>query len=227
MNAIEIGVMEELLREALPDSCWQGVRSAGLATKLTVYLDLLERWNAVTNLTSVRNAGEVVRRHFAESLFAGVRLPPCSTMLDLGSGAGLPGVPIQLVRPEVTVTLAESQVKKAAFLREVVRELGIAAQVFGGRSEALPEDSFECVCLRAVDPMGPALVEAARLSLRWVMVIGSGTREAEYVGGLRGWAMRERVEVGRRGSRVFLFEHVPRGTLKASVPRGTLPHVGL
>src|ERR1700728_2858710 len=88
--------------------------------QLSTYLDLLLKWNARTNLTAVRDPQEIVRRHFGESLFAGRHVGTPATLLDLGSGAGFPGIPIALLRPEIAVTLAESQHKKAAFLREVV-----------------------------------------------------------------------------------------------------------
>ena len=80
-------------------------------------------------------------------------------MLDVGSGAGFPGIPIALCRPEIAVTLAESQGKKTAFLQEAVRVLGVAAKVHCGRAEALTTQ-FDCVTLRAVDKM-PQAVEAA------------------------------------------------------------------
>jgi hypothetical protein len=89
----------------------------GLYGQLSAYLDLLMKWNARTNLTSIRQPEEIVRRHFGESLFAGIQLKPRveegATLLDFGSGAGFPGIPIQLLLPTVRVTLAESQGKKA------------------------------------------------------------------------------------------------------------------
>jgi 16S rRNA (guanine527-N7)-methyltransferase len=83
-------------------------------------------------------------------------------VLDFGSGAGLPGIPIQIARPELRVTLAESQKKKAVFLREVIRELSlIHATVHSGRVEDLPPaQSFNLVTLRAVDKMAEALPAA-------------------------------------------------------------------
>jgi 16S rRNA (guanine527-N7)-methyltransferase len=98
---------------------------ADLYPQLSAYLDLLLKWNARTNLTAIRDPEEIVRRHFGESLFAGVhlaaKLSSEATLLDLGSGAGFPGLPIQLLLPGLQVTLAESQNKKATFLREAVR----------------------------------------------------------------------------------------------------------
>jgi 16S rRNA (guanine527-N7)-methyltransferase len=136
-----------------------------LCDQLSVYLDLLLRWNARTNLTAIREPEEIVQRHFGESLFAGqhlaAHLSPAATLLDFGSGAGFPGLPIQLLLPELQVTLAESQGKKASFLREAVRTLGLRTEVFAGRVETMPEARmFEAVALRAVDNMQAALAAA-------------------------------------------------------------------
>jgi 16S rRNA (guanine527-N7)-methyltransferase len=130
--------------------------------QLSTYLDLLLKWNARTNLTAIRDPEEIVRRHFGESLFAGQHIPPeTRTLLDFGSGAGFPGLPIQLLRPEITVTLAESQNKKATFLREIVRTLGLKTEVWAARVEDMaPERRFEVVTMRAVDNMDAALVAA-------------------------------------------------------------------
>ncbi len=137
--------------------------------QLATYLDLLLRWNARTNLTAVRDAKEIVQRHFGESLFAGLCLrkfiTPQAEVLDLGSGAGFPGLPIQLLFPELKVTLAESQGKKVAFLREVVRSLGLRTEIWAARVEDMPEERrFGAVTLRAVDRM-QAMVEVGRFRL--------------------------------------------------------------
>jgi 16S rRNA (guanine527-N7)-methyltransferase len=84
------------------------------------------------------------------------------TLLDFGSGGGLPGIPIALCRPEMSVTLAESQGKKAAFLHEAVRVLGIGVKVHTGRAETL-HGPFDCVILRAVDKMPKAVAAAVPL----------------------------------------------------------------
>ena len=135
-----------------------------LMPRLSTYLDLLLKWNARTNLTAIRDPEEIVRRHFGESLFAGQNLgtPAPATLLDLGSGAGFPGLPIALLHPEIHVTLAESQNKKATFLREVVRTLGLPnVEVWAARAEALPTTRrFHTVTLRAVDNMEAALPAA-------------------------------------------------------------------
>jgi 16S rRNA (guanine527-N7)-methyltransferase len=133
-----------------------------LLPQLSLYLDLLLKWNARTNLTAIRDPEEIVRRHFGESLFAAQHLGSCDTLLDLGSGAGFPGLPIALLRPEIHVTLAESQNKKATFLREVVRTLNIPLEIWPARAETLPPSrQFHTVTLRAVDNMAAAVAAAA------------------------------------------------------------------
>lgn len=137
-----------------------------LLPRLHDYLSLLLRWNARTNLTAIRDPEEIVRRHFGESLFVAKALSsllaPGSTLLDYGSGAGFPGLPIALWLPEVRVTLAESQGKKASFLREAVRVLGVDAQVWAKRVEDMPDTTrFHAVTLRAVDDMQAALAGSA------------------------------------------------------------------
>jgi 16S rRNA (guanine527-N7)-methyltransferase len=133
-----------------------------LLLQLSVYLDLLVKWNARTNLTAIRDPEEIVRRHFGESLFAGQHLgPEVKTLLDFGSGAGFPGLPIALLRPEIAVTLAESQNKKSTFLREVARTLGLRIEIWPNRVETMPETrQFDCVTLRAVDNMPVAITAA-------------------------------------------------------------------
>lgn len=130
--------------------------------RLSAYLDLLLKWNARTNLTAIRDPQEIVRRHFGESLFAGRHLGDPGTLLDLGSGAGFPGLPIALLYPEIGVTLAESQNKKATFLREAIRTLELPnVEVWAARAETLPATrQFHTVTLRAVDNMEAALLAA-------------------------------------------------------------------
>lgn len=145
--------------------------------QLSDYLDLLVRWNSKTNLTSIRDPEEMVVRHFGESLFIATHLPTCKTLLDLGSGAGFPGLPIQIFLPDLTVTLAESQNKKATFLREVVRHLGLRTEVWADRAENMPPlRRFDAIVLRAVDNPLKALELARRRvsSTGVVMLLTSG-----------------------------------------------------
>jgi 16S rRNA (guanine527-N7)-methyltransferase len=153
-----------------------GLDLSRICGQLASYLDLLQKWNAKLNLTAIRTPEEIVRRHFGESLFAGSNLGQCETLLDFGSGAGFPGLPIQLLRPDVAVTLAESQGKKAAFLREVVRTLGLTTEVYAGRVETMaPRKQFHTVALRAVDNMEAAVAEAGKRAARQILVLGART----------------------------------------------------
>jgi 16S rRNA (guanine527-N7)-methyltransferase len=136
---------------------------AALTVRFEEYLSLLLRWNARVNLTSIRDEDGILKRHFAESIFCARALPAgIATLLDFGSGAGFPGIPIALCRPEIAVTLAESQGKKAAFLCEAVRVLGVTATVHSARAETL-HTVFDCVVLRAVDKMGLAVQAGGKL----------------------------------------------------------------
>lgn len=98
---------------------------ASAQAKLLAYLDLLVKWNGTYNLTAVRDPAEMVSRHLLDSLSV---LPYLhgQTLADLGSGAGLPGIPLAIARPDLAVTLVESNGKKARFQREVVRSLPLA-----------------------------------------------------------------------------------------------------
>ena len=181
----------------------------GLYVKLGDYLDLLMKWNARTNLTAIREPAEIVRRHFGESLFAARHLPLCSTLLDLGSGAGFPGLPLQLLRPEIAVTLAESQGKKASFLREAVRVLGLKCEVWAGRVETIPADRrFGVVALRAVDRMPDALALARVRSSGYVVVLATPSPEIGPAIG-EGFELSEGFEVPESlNRRVLIFSQI-------------------
>ncbi len=133
--------------------------------QLAQYVELLGRWNAKMNLTAVRDPSILVSLHVAECLRAAQAIPAgAKTVLDYGSGAGLPGIPIQIARPGLSVTLAESQGKKSAFLQECRRELNLRQMdIFPGRVASLPADRrYDLISLRAVDRMESALKEAPR-----------------------------------------------------------------
>ena len=146
------------------------LKSAGLdplddetASKFASYLSLFVRWNERINLSSVRDEEQIISRHFVESIAVARSLPrQIATLLDFGSGGGLPGIPIALCCPHLAVTLAESQGKKGAFLQEAVRVLEINAKVHADRAEALHE-TFDCVILRAVEKMPEAVTSAINL----------------------------------------------------------------
>jgi 16S rRNA (guanine527-N7)-methyltransferase len=157
MPTLSEPAIADLLAPYLPEA------PATLLLQLSTYLDLLLKWNARTNLTAIRDPEEIVRRHFGESLFAAWHLDPSTTtLLDFGSGAGFPGLPTAILRPHIQVTLAESQNKKATFLREAVRTLNLPnVEVWAARVETLPSArQFQTVTLRAVDNMEAALPTA-------------------------------------------------------------------
>ena len=160
----------------------EGADWLGICEQLIIYLELILKWNARINLTAIRTPEEIVRRHFGESLFVGAHVGACGTLLDYGSGAGFPGVPIQLLRPDVKVTLAESHGKKAAFLHEVVRSLNLPSEVWAGRVEAMPAARrFDSVALRAVEEMERAAGEAGLRAREQVLIVGTA-RQSSYPG---------------------------------------------
>jgi 16S rRNA (guanine527-N7)-methyltransferase len=134
----------------------------GTAEKFAAYLALLQKWNAKTNLTAIRDEEGILSRHFLESILCAQKLPQdVVSLLDFGSGAGFPGIPIALMRPDLEVTLAESQNKKAAFLREAVRTLHLSTEIWPDRVEAMPQTQrFDIVAMRAVDNIQAALPTA-------------------------------------------------------------------
>ena len=173
-----------------PSSCHseQSEESAVLdSTRLqsiSTYIDLLLRWNARINLTAIRGDEEIVTRHFGESLFAARHLFPsvarapspanvsqtkpgapahATRVIDIGSGAGFPGLPIKIWAPDIDLTLIESNQKKATFLREIARQLTLTdINVFAGRAEDY-QPPAEAVTLRAVERFENALPIAASL----------------------------------------------------------------
>jgi 16S rRNA (guanine527-N7)-methyltransferase len=169
------------------------------------YLALLVRWNARINLTAIRDPEQILSRHFVESI-ACARVVPAEvrSLLDFGSGAGFPGIPIAICRPDIAVTLAESRNKKAAFLRECVRSMGLQIMIHGARAEALSGE-FDCVTLRAVDRMGAATEAAGRLVRRggWLAVMstmGEFPAVRQHAGVLFQW--QEPIPIPSGGERI-------------------------
>ncbi len=138
------------------------------------------------NLTAVRRPEEMVTRHFGESLFAARHLladpaEPSMRVIDVGSGAGFPGLPMKIYAPAIRLTLIESNQRKAAFLREVIRELKLGeTQVFAGRVEDFAGKA-DLVTMRAVEKFERSLSAAVRLVAprgRIALLIGAGQVEA-------------------------------------------------
>lgn len=128
-----------------------GLDAEALAPPLLVYLALLLRWNGAYNLTAIRDPAEMVTKHLLDSL-AMASYVPDAPLADLGTGPGLPGIPLAIARPGCTVTLVESNGKKARFLREAVRTLGLAnARVAESRAENLDEPgAYAAITARAL-----------------------------------------------------------------------------
>jgi 16S rRNA (guanine527-N7)-methyltransferase len=144
----------------------------GAYDKFRAYLELLVLWNQNLSLTAVRKPGEIIQRHFVECAFVAGQLPQdIADLLDYGSGAGLPGIPIAICRPEIRVTLAEAQRKKASFLREALRVLKLESEVFDGRVETMPDRRFDAVAMRAVEKMELAIPLALRRVKRYLVLL--------------------------------------------------------
>jgi len=187
MNTARIA---ELLKPFLDPANGQRLTTNDLQV-ISTYIDLLLRWNARINLTAVRQPEEIVTRHFGESLFAARHLFPARTtlvrpanpalsevegtvlaeqgspgtrLIDIGSGAGFPGLPIKIWAPAIGVILIESNQKKATFLREVTRSLTLTnINVFAGRAEVHPDPPADVVTLRAVEHFETVLPIATSL----------------------------------------------------------------
>jgi len=137
------------------------------ANQVLTYLHLLLRWNQKINLTAIRNEDECVTRHFGESLFIASHLQFTGSLLDIGSGAGFPGLALKIASPELAVTLLEPVAKKRAFLKEAARACGFnQVQVRGERLEDLvtttPAPTFDFATMRAVG----SLVELVPLAAK-------------------------------------------------------------
>ena len=132
--------------------------------KLLAYLALIEKWNRVYNLTAVRDHDRMVPQHLLDSLAVAPHLTG-ETLLDVGSGAGLPGIPLALARPELCVTLLEVNHKKAAFLRQAVIDLGLEnVEVAQARVESWEApDRYDVVISRAFSDLAEFAALAGRL----------------------------------------------------------------
>lgn len=151
----------ELLRPFLDESSLSPDKIA----QVSDYLDLLLKWNAKVNLTAVREAAGIVQRHFGESFFAARHLlsQQGSSAIDLGSGAGFPGLPMKIWFPDLEVTLIESNQKKVAFLREAIRTMGMEkVEVVAKRGEEIGLRA-DLVTIRAVERFESALAIAGRM----------------------------------------------------------------
>jgi 16S rRNA (guanine527-N7)-methyltransferase len=147
---------------------------AGAQNKLLAYLDLLAKWNKTYNLTAVRDPLGMVSRHLLDSL-AALPFIRGSTLADLGSGAGLPGIPLAIARPDLAVTLVESNGKKARFLREVARSLPLSNVAIAQARIQDVTGRFDCVTARALASLAEMLAWGGHLLApggRWLALKG-------------------------------------------------------
>src|ERR1700732_4511936 len=148
VDPLSARIIEKALRE------FQLQATPDVVFAIQRYIAMLLAWNEKVNLTAIRDPVEVLYRHFCESMYAAVAVPSLTGRLaDVGSGAGFPGLALKIVRPDLYVFLIESNVKKATFLAEVIRELGVAdTRVLVSRYEELDEEiaPVDIVCSRAL-----------------------------------------------------------------------------
>lgn len=173
------------------------------------YMAMLLAWNAKINLTAIRDPIEILYRHFCESMFAAsvVSLESCR-LADVGSGGGFPGLPLKIACPSLQLFLVESNVKKATFLAEAVRELELNdARVLVSRYEELSEEvaPLDAVCSRALGDVGKLLTWAgspqvgARQVILWL-----GADDSHKVRAMGGWDWQEPVAIPQSLRRYIL-----------------------
>lgn len=134
------------------------------SAQLLEYLDLLVLWNKTYNLTAIRDPRDMLVKHLLDSL----AMHPYFTqgnLADLGTGPGLPGIPLAIIRPEAHISLVESNGKKTRFLREVVRQLALPnVRVIESRAEALEEPGqYQAITARAMDRLSGILAVGGHL----------------------------------------------------------------
>lgn len=182
--------------------------SAGQVSGLEQHYRLLRHWNRRINLTAITDPQQIAERHFGESLWVAKRIGPgAGTVVDVGSGAGFPGIPIAVWNPALTVTLVESVAKKVAFLKETSRGLA-NVRVFHGRLEDL-QASFGWATVRGVEAeeLMPIL---SRMADRLIFVIAASKAGVLTKDGRFEWKGPEPLAWGR-GSVLLMGEKSPEG----------------
>jgi 16S rRNA (guanine527-N7)-methyltransferase len=173
------------------------------------YIRVLLTWNEKMNLTAIRDPLEILNRHFCESMYAAVAVPVENGRLaDVGSGGGFPGLPLKIMRPDLQVFLIESSIKKATFLAEVVRDLGLTeARVLVGRYEELGEEvaPLDFVCSRALGEFAPFLewARSEQIAAKQV-ILWIGARDLPEIQKIPTWEWREPMAVPNSLRRLLL-----------------------
>lgn len=173
------------------------------------YTNILIAWNERINLTAICDPLEILNRHFCECLYAASTVPvEDGRLADVGSGAGFPGLPLKIIRPDLQVVLIESNVKKATFLAEVIRDLGLTGvRVQVSRYEELGEEiaPLDFVCSRALGEFAPFLEwansekVAAKRVILWI-----GARDLPEIQKMQAWEWREPIPVPHSLRRILL-----------------------
>jgi 16S rRNA (guanine527-N7)-methyltransferase len=200
-------VTPEIIVRALAQ--YQIATSPQQVEQVLLYLKLLLKWNDKINLTAIRDPLEILHRHFCECMFAAESVPiERGRLADVGSGAGFPGLPLKIMRPELEIFLIESNLKKATFLAEVIRELALVkARVIVGRYEDLGEElsPLDFVCSRALGDFDAFLKWAASETLAAQrVVLWVGGRDLEEIRRNTLWTWREPVAVPQSLRRYLL-----------------------
>jgi 16S rRNA (guanine527-N7)-methyltransferase len=151
---------------------------AGAHEKLGAYLTLLAKWNRTYNLTAIRDPGQMVTHHILDSLAVLPHLAgSMTTLADVGSGAGLPGLPLGICRPDLAITSIEANQKKTAFQQQAKIELGLAnVSIHCGRIEAV-KARFDAVISRAFAELADFVMIAGHLANRLLAMKGAYPKE--------------------------------------------------
>jgi len=162
--------LRQLVERVLSDSrlaLSSGVDPAVSVPQIQSYIDLLVKWNQRMNLSADRDPEILVTRHVFDSLLYARAIQGPGEIVDIGSGAGFPGIPLKLVFPHFSFVLVEAQRKRVSFLQEVVRRLGLSGvEVVHGRAEDLPSiynERFQFALFKAVGPLADCLAWGAPL----------------------------------------------------------------
>jgi len=200
---LSVDVVEKALRE------FQVELTPAQVTSVQRYVAMLLAWNEKVNLTAIHDPLEVLYRHFCESMYAAAAVPlQAGRLADVGSGGGFPGLALKIARPELQVFLIESNVKKATFLAEVVRDLGLSdARVLVSQYEELGEEvaPLDFVCSRALGEFDKFLAWAhsdriaANRAILWV-----GARDIDGIRRITGWGWKDPIPIPRSLQRFLL-----------------------
>jgi 16S rRNA (guanine527-N7)-methyltransferase len=199
---------ESTIRKALSD--FHIEMNDSQVGQIQEYIKLLLTWNEKVNLTAIRDPQDILHRHFCESMFPAklVDLDGCR-IADIGTGGGFPGLPLKILLPNAQIALVESSIKKAAFLAEVIRTLGLSnVNVVVSRYEELGEEiaPIDYLCARALGDFGGFLAWAATNSVGAKRaILWLGAKDVEEVEKVKGWTWESPVAVPQSLRRVIMI----------------------